>query len=408
MRKYWPWLLVVPVLLVIAWAALRNDESPDKKQRRGRGAAPVEVVAIERGAISERRVLAATMESPSHVVIAAHVGGRVHHLSVDLGDTVTNGQIVAELDRAELDQSAAQAAAEVATARVGLDEATRLLEFAEREQRRAQGLSQRGVVSDTEFDRAQSDLVAKKSAVDAAQARLERASAALRLARVRSDYAKVIASWKDDKTVRAVAERHVNEGAIVAPGQPLYTIVDLHPIEAVAHVGEIDYSKLAVGQPATVRADAFPDRQYTGVVRRIAPVFRESSRQARIEIEVANDDRSLHPGMFARVDIVLQTVKDAVIVVSSAIVKRNGQTGIFVLDEATSTVSWRPVEIGLRDEKRVQILAEDLDSLRGRVVSLGQQLVDDGSTVVVVGDTAGEPEAKKTGGDKPRRGKRGK
>ena len=391
MQKYWPWL-VAPVLIIAVWTALRNNEPLDDRRRRGQAPAPVEVVAIERGAISERRVLAATLQAPSHVVVAAHVGGRVHRLSVDLGDTVTNGQVVAELDRAELDQSAAQAAAELATARVQLDEATRLVEFAEREHRRVEGLSQRGVVSDTELDRAHSDLIAKRATVDAAQARLRRASAALRLAQVRSDYSTVVATWKDDKAVRAVAERHVNEGAMVAPGEPLVTIVDLQPLEAVAYVSEVDYPKLAVGQRASVGVDAFPDRQYAGEVRRIAPVFRESSRQARVEIEVANDDRSLHPGMFARVDIALQTVTNATIVSSSAIVTRNGQTGVFHLDEATSTVTWRPVQIGLRADRRVQILAEDLE---GRGVSLGQQLVDDGSTVVVVSDAKVAP---KTGG----------
>lgn len=391
MRKYWPWL-VVPVLVAVVWIALRNTDSSEEKRRRGSGPAPVEVVAIERGEISERRVLAATLESPSHVVVAAHVGGRVHRLAVDLGDTVSNGQIVAELDGAELDQTAAQASAEVATARVQLDEATRLVEFAEREYRRAQGLSQRGVVSDTELDRAQSDLVARRAAVDRAHARLKRVSASLRLAQVRSDYAKVVAAWKDDNAIRVVAERHVNEGAIVAAGEPLLTIVNLQPLEAVAYIGEVDYPKLAVGQRARVRADAFPDRQYAGEVRRIAPVFRESSRQARIEIEVANDDRSLHPGMFGRVEIVLQTVADAAIVTSSAIVTRSGQTGVFLLDEANSTVKWRPVELGLRDDQRVEILADDVE---GRVVSLGQQLVVDGSAVVVVGDQEARPRAAK-------------
>ena len=396
MRKYWLWL-AVPVLVAVVWTALRNDDSSAEKRRRDRGPAPVEVVTIERGEISERRVLAATLESPSHVVVAAHVGGRVHKLSVDLGDAVSNGQIVAELDRAESDATAAQVEAELARVKAQLDEATRMLQFAELEHNRVQELSRRGVVSDAELDRVIADLAAKRAAADAARAALKRASASLRLAKVRLGYSNVIATWKDDKAIRAVAERHVNEGAIVAPGEPLLTIVNLQPLEAVAYVGEADYPKLALGQAASVRADAFPNRHYAGAVRRIAPVFRESSRQARVEIEVANDDQSLRPGMFARVEIVLQTVADAAIVASLAIVKRDGKTGVFLLDEANSTVKWRPVELGLRDDQRVQILAPDdagdVDELEGRVVSLGQQLVVDGSAVVVVSDAPAKPKA---------------
>ena len=81
---------------------------------------------------------------------------------------------------------------------------------------------------------------------------------------------------------------------------PIVSILDIHSLTAVIHVIERDYSKVRVGQKVIVTTDAFPGSTFTGKIVRIAPLLKETSRQARVEIEVPNRDRLLKPGMFIR------------------------------------------------------------------------------------------------------------
>jgi len=81
--------------------------------------------------------------------------------------------------------------------------------------------------------------------------------------------------------------------------------VELDPIRAVIYVTEKDYASLDPGQSVTPTTDAFPGEVFTGTVARVSPVFRQTSRQARVELTIANSQRRLKPGMFVRVEAIL-------------------------------------------------------------------------------------------------------
>jgi RND family efflux transporter MFP subunit len=159
--------------------------------------------------------------------------------------------------------------------------------------------------------------------------------------------------------------------------------VEIDPITGVFFVTERDYGRLAEGQTVDLATDAYPGETFEGRITRIAPVFKETTRQARVELTVDNAEGRLKPGMFIRATVVLDRVADAVLVPEAALARRNDQTGVFLLAEDGRSVKWRPVTPGIREGDRVQILGDDLS---GRVVTLGQQLVDDGSPVVLPGD----------------------
>lgn len=351
-------------------------------RRSGRGGpAAVEVAPVERGAIELRRTFTGTLEARARFVVAANVGGRVERLLVDLSDPVAQGQVIAELDDAEQTQGVAEAGAELSVARANVADAEAALEIAERELRRLEGLEKGGLIPDAELDAVKSRYLARSTGVKVAKAELARAMASHRRARIRSDYTKVIATWSgDDEEPRAVAERHVAEGDNVAPNDPLITVVDLDPLDAVVHVTEREYGRLRAGQEATLTTDAYPGRTFPATIRRIAPVFHESSRQARMELEVANPERLLKPGMFVRTETVLERAEAATIVPLAALETREGKTGVFVVDEAGTKVAWRPVEVGIQEGDRIQIVGEGIE---GRVVTLGQQLISDGSAVTI-------------------------
>lgn len=335
---------------------------------------------MKRGAIEHRRVYAGTLEARARFVVAAHVSGRVERLLVDLSDPVKQGQVVAELDDKEYAQSVAEAAAELAVARANLSEAESAVEIAGREIKRLKSLTGEGIVSEQQLDDAQSVYVARASTVEVAKAQVTRARAALQRARIRSGYAQVVAAWSGGDDQRVVAERHVHTGDTVAVNDPIITVVDLEPIDAIVYVTEKEYGRLEVGQPATITTEAFPEREFSGKISRIAPVFRESTRQARVQLEIPNKDRLLKPGMFVRAQVVLAKKDDAVIVPLAALTTRDEVTGVFVVDPAGEKVSWHPVRVGIRDGERVAVEGEGIE---GRVVTLGQQLIDDGSAVAI-------------------------
>jgi RND family efflux transporter MFP subunit len=362
------------------WVRLPEPEGGMRSQI-GEGATravPVELAPIERGPIERRRTFSGTLEPHAELVVAPKIAGRIEELAVDLADRVTRGQVVARLDNAEHLQAVAQAEADLAVARANLTEAKSQLAIAERELERIDKLRERGVSSESQRDVAKADQLAKQAHLAVTEAQVTRFQAALATARIRLGYTEVAASWHGRGEEWVVAERHVEEGETVSANEPLYRLVDLDPIKAVLFVTERDYALLAPGQQAQLRTDAFAGEVFGGRIARIAPVFREATRQARVEIEVENPDLRLKPGMFIRATLVLERLAEATIVPVQALVTRDGQDGVFVLAREGKSVAWRPVEPGVREEERVQVTGE---GLVGQVVTLGQQLLNEGSPV---------------------------
>jgi RND family efflux transporter MFP subunit len=177
-----------------------------------------------------------------------------------------------------------------------------------------------------------------------------------------------------------VAERYVDEGQTVAANAPLLLIVELHPIVGVVYVTERDYARLKPGQLILLNTDAFPGEQFTGRIDRIAPIFLKSSRQARIEMTIDNPQHRLKPGMFIRATVELAREPEVTIVPEQALTRRDDSSGVFIVSEDGRSVSWREVKVGIRQGERVQVEGEGLS---GRVVTLGQQLIKDGSTITI-------------------------
>jgi RND family efflux transporter MFP subunit len=289
--------------------------------------------------------------------------------------------VVAELDDAEYVQDVARAGADLALEKASHAEALDQLEITERELRRLVPIHERGELSSSQFDVVRSQMIAKKALIEVTSARIARAEAELESARIRLSYTQVKADWQGGNDWRQVAERFVDAGETVAASAPLLRIVELDPITAVFYVTERDYARLGVGQQASLGTDAYPGSSFEGSVQRIAPVFSESTRQARVEVLVKNPDRRLKPGMFVRATVTLQRVEDAVIVPELALTQRGDREGVFMVDADGRTARWQVVEPGIRQGGRVQLVGAGLS---GQVVVLGQQLLDDGSELRIV------------------------
>jgi RND family efflux transporter MFP subunit len=227
-------------------------------------------------------------------------------------------------------------------------------------------------------DAARAEWLAAEARVEMARARVHKARAQLETARIRLGYTTVFADWTGGSDTRFMAEKFVTEGDTVSANTPLVSIVELDPLLAVVFVTEKDYGRLKTGQPADLSTDAFPDRSFSGRIVRISPAFKTQTRQARVEIQVANPSLDLKPGMFVRVSVVLARVADTSMVPETALVIRNQETGVFMVAPDNETVLWQPVVTGIRQENRIQIKG---DKITGQVVTLGHQMLDHGSRI---------------------------
>lgn len=382
------WISLAIVLLVagpIAWllvGRLQDGAEPSAGQSH-RQPVPVEAIAIEHGPIELRRSFSGTLEAAAEFVVAPKVSGRIEQISVDLADTVTRGQVVARLDNEEYVQEVRRAEADLAVARANLAEAKSQLVLSTRELERNESLRERGLGSESQLDTARADQLAKQAQLAVGRAQLARAEADMESARIRLGYTEITAGWHGGGEQRVVAERYVDEGETVSANSALLRIVELDPVTAVFHVTEQEYARLNVGQAVNLATDAYPGERFEGRIVRIAPVFRENTRQARVELGVDNPDLRLKPGMFVRTTVVLDREPDAVIVPESALAKREGRTGVFVVTSDNRSVSWVDVQTGIREGNRVQVLGELPDA---RVVTLGQHLLEDGSAISIAGD----------------------
>jgi RND family efflux transporter MFP subunit len=391
-QKFFLMTVLLVAVAVVAWLYLEPLQNKAHAPRTATDpqAIPVEVARIQSGALEQRRTFSGALEAPAQVVVAPKVSGRVERLAVNLADTVSRGQVVAELDNDEYVQVVAQTRAELAVSRANLTEARSALEIASRELERITRLRERGVASESNLDSARANRLARQAQLEVARAGVTRAEATLETARIRLSYTRIRADWSNGGGSRVVAERYVDEGQTVAANTPLLRIVKLDPISAIIFVTEQDYARLQPNQAVSLNTDAYPGETFAGRIERIAPVFREATRQARVEITVANPDRRLKPGMFIRATVVLDRVADAVIVPEQALTTRSDRTGVFVVSDDGRSVSWREVRVGLREGNRVQLLGEPLS---GQVVTLGQQLVEDGMAITIPGEP-GSPAAR--------------
>jgi multidrug efflux pump subunit AcrA (membrane-fusion protein) len=140
-----------------------------------------------------------------------------------------------------------------------------------------------------------------------------------------------------------------------------------------------------------ITTDAFPGRTFKGTLVRIAPLLKEKSRQARVEIEIVNEDLLLKPGMFVKTLLEFDRRKDATVIPVASIVKRNDEQGVFVADTDKKTARFVPVRTGIISGAIAEVLDPELE---GWVVTLGHHLLEDGAAIILPGkETAEGPTA---------------
>jgi RND family efflux transporter MFP subunit len=382
MKKTIAVILVFALIGFVGWQVYLRLATPAKQQamKRGRLAVAVEVAQAGRTTIRDVGLFTGTLYPNSQFVIAPKIAGRLEKLHVKIGDTVRRNQLIAELESDEYLQQVDQAKAELEVARANLAESRSSLEIAAKEFERVKTLRQKKIASESELDASEAQLTAQQAKYKVALAQVSQKEAALKAAQVRLSYTQIRASWEDGDSTRVVGERFVDEGAMLAANTSIVSILDTRTLTGVIHIIEKDYPKIRTGQKASLETDAYPGRIFTGHVVRIAPLVKEMTRSARVELEVPNPDGLLKPGMFIRANIEFSRLEEATVVPVEALVKRGGVQGIFLLEREEMKARFVPVRTGMTDKTFAQVLEP---ALSGEVVTLGHHLLEDGSSVIL-------------------------
>jgi RND family efflux transporter MFP subunit len=371
---------------LVAWRAFQRAAQPGAggAGRSGRGGpVTVRVQPLRRDSVREIGRFTGTILPQEQFLVAPKVPGRLEWLGVAIGDEVTNGQWVAAIDGREYSQQVAQASAQLEVAQAQVGDAASALSVAEKELVRARELREQKVASQADLDSAESRYQAAVARHAIALAQVRQQQAALLADEVRLAYTRIAAAWAGNGGARVIGERFVDEGAMLRANDPIVSVLDLGTVLARVYVVERDYPKIQHGQPVTVAADAYPGRTFAGTVARKAPLVKESSRQARVEIEIPNPDRLLVPGMFVRVEIAFAEREQAVVAPVEALARRNGRDGVFLVDPESRTARFVAVDLGAIGPETAEILAPPLEGL---VVTLGQHLLESGSAVRLPSD----------------------
>lgn len=352
-------------------AAARSKDSPDGALAQAR---KVQVTAAKEEQVTRAIEATGTLAAQDQVDLAMKVTGRIATISVDLGDRVTEGQVIARLEPTDLRIGVDQAAAALqqARARLGLRsdddadqvnpektstvmQASATLNEAKLHQDRAKQLFDEKLIPRSDLDSAVAAFrIAEGRYHDAIeeirnrQAVLAQRRSELEMARQQLDHG-ILRSPMDG----AILQRQASVGQYVSAGSPVVTIVRVHPLRLQLPVPERAAASVRIGQRVRISPDQDPNVYY-GRVTRLSPAIDEANRTLLVEAEVPNERGILRPGAFVRAQLITQSDQPAVFVPASSLVTFAGVEKVISI-ESGKTVE-KLVKTGRKDAGKVEIV----------------------------------------------------
>jgi RND family efflux transporter MFP subunit len=386
MKYKWLWIFLLLLVVAVSWRIFSKQGKNNEGGMGGRNGRNSAAVAVETGKvqvmdISDTGNYSGSLSAKSSYLVAPKVSGQLTNLYVNIGQTVSKGQLIAELDDRVFAQEVEKAKAAVAMAQANAEQTADAMAQSERDLADKRELFSRDFISQNEFSQANSSYIANKARHNVAQASLQSALAALQSAEIQLSYTKIKADWNGGSNNRVIGEKFVDQGTMLNAGSPIVSVLEINTLIAVVSVIEEDYTRLKVGQSVTISTDTWKDMKFPGRVARLAPQLDESSRQARVEVEVANPGLKLKPGMFARVEVNFYTKRAVKAIPAAALYKYQDEEGIFLVNN-DNTVSFVPVQKGIVTADFIEIVSPELN---GEVVTLGQDMLEDGKKIELPG-----------------------
>ncbi|HEY5146918.1 MAG TPA: efflux RND transporter periplasmic adaptor subunit [Polyangiaceae bacterium] len=262
----------------------------------------VSVIAPKIGSSDRAVVLPGSVQPLQETVLYARASGFVRRWLVDMGDKVTEGQLLAEIETPELDQELEQARAVLAQAQPTLARSKANRELSGANLKRYQQLTPVGVASQADLDQRQAQAQVDEANVSVAQATIDAQQANIRRLTQLKAFARVTAPFAG-----TVTQRWVEIGALVTAGngQPLYRVAALDPARVFVQVPQDVAPGVRADLPATVLVREYPGRSFQGKVARSAGELDSATRTMNTEVRVPNGDGALIAGMYAQVALTL-------------------------------------------------------------------------------------------------------
>jgi HlyD family secretion protein len=307
----WPALILLALLAGAWWFASHRGEAQAGSYR---------TEPVERGEIRTAISATGTLSATATVDIGTQVSGTLQTVEVDFNDHVKAGQVIARLDPSTLQARLAQASATLGSAQAGLAEAQAAAKNAEADYTRKASLAQQQLIARTDADLALANRDQARARIASANAQVRQQAAALSSARLDLDKS-VIRSPVDG----VVLERAVEPGQTVAASLQTPTLFkiagDLSKMEIVLAIDEADIGQVKVGQQARFTVDAFPERNFRGVVTqlRLAATNTANVITYPVVVEVDNPEQVLLPGMTANAEIEISRKENVLSVPNSAL-----------------------------------------------------------------------------------------
>jgi HlyD family secretion protein len=305
-----------------------------------------------------------TLEAHHKSTVSPRIAGRLQEVLVDMGDTVTAGQVLARLDDVELKPQVEMAEASTTVAKATLDrlqadrsQALALLEQTTAEHDRGLALFPKNAISRSEMDKITADWKTAQAGVARAQAALVEGHKQLIAAERNLAYRKALLA---DTIVIApfdglIVERQRDPGDIAVPGTAVLSLVSTKELWITAWVDETEMSRLAVGQPARVVFRSEPAKAYRGKVARLGRQADRETREFPVDVHVLELPKNWAVGQRAEVYIETARKSGATVLPAKYILWREGKPGVLV--RRADCAAWHALTLGLAGRELIEVVS---------------------------------------------------
>ena len=302
----------------------------------------VSVVTTQRLDGASNLVLPGSTQAIQETAIYARTNGYVRKWYADIGAKVEAGQLLAEIETPEIDQ-------ELNQARAAAQQAAANLELARATLKRWDYLLQRKVVSAQEFDE-------KKAGSDARQADFTAAQANVKRLEETQGFQKIVAPFSGIVTARTVDNGMLVSAGSAGQSQPLFRVAQTDTLRIYVTVPQTYASSIKPDQNATVSFREISDKAFSAKIVRTAGALDPAARTLLTELQVANTDRKLFPGMYAEVKFAFPQDGRTLLVPGNAVMVQSDGPKVLTVDEK-QTIRTRPVKLGRDLGDKVEILS---------------------------------------------------
>lgn len=337
----------------------------------------VDMAAVKKGGVAAHLTVVGNLIGLQTVDVAPRTNGRLVSVNIQLGDPVRRGQVLAKVEDREIVEQVSQAEASQQVSKATIRQREADLKVAEVNFERSKNLFQRQLLAKQALDDAESKFLAAEAQIDLSKAQLMQADARLQELRINLQNTNVTSPVDG-----FVGKRNVDPGAMVSQNTPIASVVEISRLKMVVNVVEKDIRLVTVGDSGDVDVDAYPGEKFRGRIARVAPVLDPATRTATMEIEIANSDNRLKPGMYARVSLTVEERQDTLVAPKTAVIDFESKRGVWMANQDNRAI-FKPVELGLEDVDRVEITAGLKEG--DRIVTTGAAAVRNNDLLIEAG-----------------------